>query len=117
MERLEVNLHLVRLHPLVADMVAAGLMLLPQNLEEMEGLAVVVAVVVQLQTLAAQEIPHQLVQHKVVMVGVGFKDRLIMVLAVVEGQIKVQWLLAQQVPLLQAVMAALVLHLLFPVLQ
>lgn len=51
------------------------------------------------------------------MVGVGFKDRLIMVLAVVEGQIKVQWLLAQQVPLLQAVMAALVLHLLFPVLQ
>jgi hypothetical protein len=47
MERLEVNLHLVRLHPLVADMVAAGLMLLPQNLEEVAGLAVVVAVVVQ----------------------------------------------------------------------
>lgn len=44
MERLEVNLHLVRLHPLVADMVAAGLMLLPQNLEEVAGLAVVVVV-------------------------------------------------------------------------
>jgi hypothetical protein len=113
MERLEVNLYLVRLHPLVAAMVAAGLMLLPQNLEEVAGLAVVVAVVAQLQTLAAQEIPHQLVQHKVVMVGVGFKDRLIMVLAVAVVHLP----LAQQVPLLQAVMAALELHLLFLVLQ
>jgi hypothetical protein len=113
MVRLAVNLHLVRLHPLVADMAAAGLMLLPQNLQEMAGLAVALAVVAQLQTLLAQEIPHQLVQHKVVMVEVLHLLRLIMVLAVAVVHLP----LAQQVPLLQAVMAALELHLLFPVLQ
>jgi hypothetical protein len=106
---LGMTLYLAQSHLLEAVMAVVDLILPPQNLEEMAGLAVVVAVVVQLQTLAAQEIPHQQAQHKVVMVVVGFKDRLIMVLAAAAVHLP----LAQQAPLLQAAMAALELHLLF----
>jgi hypothetical protein len=110
---LGIPLHLAQSHLPGVVTAAAGLTQLQQNLEEMVGLAVVVAVVAQLQTLAAQEIPHQLAQHKVVMVGI-----IVLVAAVAgEDQIKAQWLLVALVPVLQVVTEGLVLHLLFLVLQ